>query len=138
VLLRFRVTNFASLLSEQEISLVAADTHDAMATSRIPGLNEYALPTAAILGANASGKSNFVLALAFMRQVVLDSHRRWLPDSGVPRRPFLLGETGRRSPSGFAVDLVLDGVRYEYGFEVDDRRVLEEWLHSYPEGRRRV
>jgi hypothetical protein len=58
---------------------------------------------------------------------------RW----GVPREPFKLDPQFRDQPSVYVVELVLNGVRHTYGFEVDDRRVLEEWLYSYPEKNRR-
>src|SRR5699024_6682928 len=38
----------------------------------------------------------------------------------------------------FVVDLMLSGVRHTYGFAVDDDRVVEEWLYSYPRRRKRV
>src|SRR5262249_28631239 len=38
-------------------------------------------------------------------------------------------------PSRFEIDLVLDGIRWEYGFTVDDERVLEEWAYRSPRGR---
>jgi AAA domain, putative AbiEii toxin, Type IV TA system len=42
-------------------------------------------------------------------------------------------------PSSYEVDIVLDdGVRYTYGFEIDDDRVRGEWLHAYPRGRKQV
>jgi hypothetical protein len=31
-----------------------------------------------------------------------------------------------------------DGVRYTYGFEIDDHRICGEWLHAYPKGRKQV
>lgn len=137
VLLRFRVENYASLLEEQELSLIAEEAHEERRTMRVPGSSLSAQPVAAIFGANASGKSNVVRALGYMRRVVLDSHRRWQPDGGVERLPFMLSGAGAERPSTFAVDLVLDEVRYEYGFTVDDSQVLEEWLFSYPHRKRR-
>jgi hypothetical protein len=56
----------------------------------------------------------------------------------VPRRPFRLDPAARDEPSHFVVDLELDGVRHTYGFAVDDQVVRDEWLHSYPEKKRRV
>ena len=35
----------------------------------------------------------------------------------------------------FAIDLILDGVRWQYGFEIDDQRVLGEYAYHYPKGR---
>lgn len=60
------------------------------------------------------------------------------PGSGIPRSPFRLEPTSLLELSSFAVELVLDGVRYDYGFAVDGERVVKEWLHSYPHGRRRA
>ncbi|MFJ3790149.1 ATP/GTP-binding protein [Kitasatospora sp. NPDC090091] len=137
MLMRFRVANHASLLAEQELSLVATDEHEDIAVTEVASAGVQVLPALAILGANASGKSNVLKALAYMRHAVLESHARWLPDGGTSRTPFLLAAAGRAAPSAFAVDIALDGVHYEYGFEVDDRQVREEWLRSFPEGRPR-
>ncbi|SDG32233.1 hypothetical protein SAMN05216553_107119 [Lentzea fradiae] len=38
----------------------------------------------------------------------------------------------------FVAEIVLEGVRHTYGFEIDDSVVVEEWLYSYPEKRKRV
>jgi uncharacterized protein len=57
------------------------------------------------------------------------------PTGGISRRPFLLDRSGRREPSRFEIDLVLEGVRYEYGFALDDERILEEWAYHYPHGK---
>lgn len=138
MLLRFRVGNHASIRDEQEVSLIALDRHEDLAVVDVPGTDRQALPAAAIYGANASGKSNVIDALAFCRRVVVESHQRWLPDDPIPRRPFKLDEQSQARPSTFVTDFVLDGVRYEYGFGVTDSAVAEEWLYSWPEQRRRV
>src|SRR5262249_20904223 len=52
--------------------------------------------------------------------------------------PFMLDRESREQASSYAADFVLDDVRYEYGFECDDRRITEEWLSCYPERRRRM
>jgi predicted ATPase len=88
-----------------------------------------------VFGANASGKSNLLMAMADVRSLVLQSFRQGKPGSRLPTSPFLLGEDDRRAPSTYEVDLVIDGVRHEYGFRVDAERVHEEWARSYPHGR---
>lgn len=137
MLLRFRVSNFLSIRDEQELSLIALDAHPDLAMAPVPRSRHSVLPVAAIFGANASGKSNVVHALDFMREAVLESHQRWKPGAGVPRKSFLFDDAGRTRSSTFAVDIAVEGVRYEYGFAVDDHRVTEEWLHSFPEGKPR-
>ena len=52
-------------------------------------------------------------------------------------RPFALGARGTELPSSFAMDFVLEGVRHQFGFSVDNTQVTEEWLYYYPEGRQR-
>lgn len=93
------------------------------------------LPVAGIFGANASGKSNILRALDDMRTHVLLSFRTGSPTGGITRRPYLLDTSSRGAPSRYEVDIVLDGIRHEYGFVLDDHRILEEWAYRYPHGR---
>ena len=123
----FRLGNHRSFADERELLLMPSRSD-----SDVP-----VVPVTAIFGANASGKSNLLNGLGFMRDAVLQSFARW-DDEGIPRKPFRLGDGYRTKPSVFVVELVIDEVRYTYGFELDDVVVLEEWLYSYPEGRRRV
>jgi hypothetical protein len=127
VLRSFRLGNHRSFAYERELLLMPSGSD-----SDVP-----VVPVTAIFGANASGKSNLLHGLGFMRDAVLQSFSRW-DDEGIPRRPFRLGEGYRAKPSVFVVELVIEGVRYTYGFELDDVIVREEWLYSYPEGRQRT
>ncbi len=98
---------------------------------------DSALSVAAIYGANASGKSNLLSGLAFMQGAVLDSHRFYSPDGGVPRTAFAWGAK-TQEPSFFEVSFRDAGVRYQYGFVADSERFLEEWLYAYPSSRKQV
>ncbi len=138
MLLRFTVENHASLRDRQGLGLIALDDHLDLAVHSIPGTKDQTLPVAGIFGANASGKSNVVDALAFVVHAVRTSHQRWLPETRIPRRPFLLDEESTRMPSEFSVDILIGGTRYQYGFSCDDRVFLKEWLVTFPEGRSRV
>ncbi|MEQ4719073.1 ATP-binding protein [Nonomuraea sp. B19D2] len=95
------------------------------------------LPTTAIYGSNASGKSNVLHAIRWMRQAVLNSVHGWSTLDGIPREPYELDPAACADSSLFEVDIVLDGDRYVYGFEVSDERVETEWLHAYPAGQAR-
>lgn len=137
MLIRFRVKNFRSIRDEQELSLVASGlTEHAESLITAEHYDFELLRSAAVYGANASGKSTVINALSLMRSAVLDSHRSWSPEGGVKRTPFALDPVSENEPSEFVVDLLVDGIRYEYGFSVDSERVLEEWLHAWPKGRR--
>jgi len=144
VLLSFRVANHRSIRDEQELSLVATEFNEGTARDtgvRSEGKPVSVLPTVGIFGANASGKSNALSALRFMREAILESFADWGKHSGVPREPFDLAPAAREETSLFEVDLLLgtsQRVRYTYGFELSDERVEAEWLHAYPAGRRQV
>ncbi len=134
-LVELRTQNHRSLRDEQIISLVAA-SEGQPGLIHPDGLSESLLPVAAIYGANASGKSNVLDALAFMAKTVAFSQTVWQPDSGIPRQPHLLGADGS-GPSMFAVQMMVSGSRYEFGFAVSDNDVVEEWLNAWgPSGRK--
>jgi hypothetical protein len=139
MLLRFRFSNVRSFREGQELSLVAGSGKDLPEVVRHPpGIREGVLPLAAMYGANASGKTNVLRALAFMANAVSSSYRIWKPDSPIPRDPFLADEISRGQASEFAVDFLLGGVRHQYGFRLASEAVLEEWLQVYPNGKKQI
>jgi hypothetical protein len=141
MLLRFRASNVLSFRGELELSLVATEFNEGSAMPagfRSEARDVALLPVVAIYGANASGKTNVLSALRWMRVAVLNSVTEWSRGIGVPREPFALVPSARGESTLMEVDLVLFGVRHVYGFEVSDDRVETEWLHAYPHGRRQV
>jgi hypothetical protein len=142
MLLSFRVENHRSLRDEQELILVPAE----QSSDGFPSPAETdPLRATGIFGANASGKSSVVRALQFMQRMVRGGPYRWShvqtsygPEEEdppqIPREPFLLDRDSRERPSGFAVELLLNGRRYSYGFTVDDTSVVAEWLHVEASG----
>lgn len=133
MLLSFRVENHRSIRDEQQL-LLTPTYEDAVPE----GADWEACSVAGIFGANASGKSNLLHTLDFMREIVRWSMSRSEPGSGIEREPFALDSTSRAEPSTFVVDLMLSEVRHTYGFALDDERVVEEWLYAYPKRRKRV
>ncbi|MBO1417864.1 ATP/GTP-binding protein [Streptomyces sp. FH025] len=132
MLLNFRVANHRSIRDEQSLQL-----HPVYDADRPAGTHWEAVPVAGIFGANAAGKSNILDALAYMRRMVVNSHRDAEPDGGVTRRPFRLDEAACDEPSWYVADLLIEGIRYTYGFSVNDEQVVDEWLHSFPHGKKR-
>ena len=121
----FRVANHRSIRDEQELLFDPA--YD-KSTSVVP--------VAAVFGANASGKSNLLDVLRWLRDAVLTSFAAWQPGSGIPRTPFRLDPHAAELPSSCCVEILVAGLRYSYGIEVDDDKVRQEWLYSYPHSRR--
>jgi uncharacterized protein len=139
MLVEFRVENHRSLRDEQALSMEKGRVDDDAdpRPRNVVGHSEGLLPVADLYEGNASGKSNVLDALRFMRDAVLESHRAWSPDEGVPRDPFAWG-TKRSGPSLFEVTLVVDGIRFQYGFVANDEKFLEEWLRSWPNNKRQT
>nr|WP_319564634.1 ATP-binding protein [uncultured Rhodoferax sp.] len=134
MLIEFRTKNFRSLRDEQALSLVAStdqtllDTH-ALAT----GLKAapHLLKSAVVYGANASGKSNLIKALQYMRGVVLESATLQPGQTFDRLQPFKLDATSGSQPTEFEATFILDGVRYQYGFAMNAQRIVSEQLLVY-------
>jgi uncharacterized protein len=136
MLLRLGIENFLSLRDSQAISLIpSALADDQKGLIRCPAAGGPLLPAAVIYGANASGKSNVVRALSFLRSAVLLSHSRGDQDTQIPREPFALDQKSAELPTRIDIDFVLEGIRYHYGFAATDKEFVEEWLTSFPTGR---
>lgn len=139
MLIEFRVENHRSIRDEQVLTMEAGRVGDDSdpRPRTVKGHSEKLLPAAAIYGANASGKSNVLSALAFMRDAVLLSHRVWSPEDDVPHDPFAWGPRSRDS-SLFEATVLIHGVRYQYGIVLSREVVCEEWLFAWPHGRKQT
>ena len=133
MLIRFEVANFRSVLEPVELSMVAVD-RDRTEARDVPVLGESLLPVAAIYGPNASGKSNVIAAMAWLTSAVRESLYRW--EEEIPVEPFAFAEGLDRS-TDFAIESMIDGVRFEYVLELDRTAVHYEGLFHYPEKKRR-
>jgi len=133
MLVEFRVKNFRSLRDEHVLSLVAsrdktlADTHTlATGLTAVPRL----LKSAVLYGANASGKSNLIKALLYMRGAVFGS-ATLPPGQPFAVQPFRLDARSSGLPSEFEVTFILEGIRYQYGFAMTQHRIVSEHLLVY-------
>lgn len=134
MLVEFRVTNFRSLRNEQVLSLVASKDSTLQGTHTLnTGLKAAPnlLRSAVVYGANASGKSNLVKALQYMRGVVLESATIVQPGQTFAVQPFRLDEHFSNQPTEFEVTFIVDDVRYQYGFAMTPQRIVNEHLLVY-------
>jgi len=138
MLIEFSVTNFRSIKEKQVLSLAAAkggelDESNTFPSdiSKLPKL----LRSAVMYGANASGKSNTILALNIMQFLVIQSFSSIQEGQPVPVVPFLFDMESAKSPSEFEITIISEGTRYQYGFSATQQRITEEWLIAYPEGK---
>lgn len=79
----------------------------------------------AIVGANGSGKTQFLKPLAFLRWFVSDSFLRSDPEQDIPFASHLLHtETSSR----FELEFIISGIDYRYQLELTPQKVLFEAL----------
>jgi len=134
MLIEFRVKNFRSLRDEQVLSLVATSDNTLSETNTLPTsikATPRLLPSTVIYGANASGKSNLIKALQYMRGVVTESATALQAGQTFAVQPFRLSTSSEKEPSQFELTLVLDNVRYQYGFSMTPQRIVHEYLLAY-------
>lgn len=129
MLIRFNVKNFLSFSANaegrsEEFSMIAGKVRSKKEHVYDNGKIKL-LKLAAVYGANASGKSNLVKALDFMKQTVI----KGLPD-GYSNKYCKSNESNRDIPSYFEIELKLGEKYYAYGFEVllNQGEFQSEWL----------
>lgn len=132
MLVEFNVTNFLSFKGRATFSMVAS-SDDTLEETNVAEIGKHRLVrTAVVYGANASGKSNLLSAIAFMRRMVLNSSKDTQANEAIDVTPFWLSTECDGKPSSFEILFLHEGVPYRYGFEVDQKGVRSEWLFSRP------
>lgn len=131
MLLEFRCKNHKSIKDEVLFSLLASK--DTFNSEYLYGYKDLKiLKSSVVYGANGSGKSNFIDAIFFMKSLVTNSINLQL-GMGIPYTPHKLNGVG--SESFYSVQFIKNGVRFAYGFSIEQMLVKEEYLYYFPNGR---
>jgi len=129
MLIEFEVGNFLSFNKPVRLSMVATNTDkELLETNTFEAERCRLLRSTAIYGANASGKSNLISAMAFMQWFVANSSRETQAQDKILAIPFKLDYATESAPSRFETSFLLAGKLYRYGFEATPDRVTAEWL----------
>lgn len=134
MIIEFKVENFLSFKDLTTLSMVTVksfkehkDTHTFTIDNKLS-----LLKSAVIYGNNASGKSNLLEAMEFMKQIILNSFRDALlenSDRKFPLEKFALNSKSEQESTFFEVSFFNNGTKYRYGFEIDYDKVVAEWLY---------
>lgn len=131
MLIRFSVENFRSFKEENTFSLEMVGSKKFSDTNAFhcEGLapKEKLLKSAIIYGANASGKSNLVRAVAAMKYIVTQGG---VANDAIQNfiEPFLLSEENKQEPAVFEIEFIYNNRRYRYGFSCTHESIESEWL----------
>jgi AAA15 family ATPase/GTPase len=132
MIIRFSVENYKSIHKRLDLSFVAESLKQHEETNIIytdyPKTN--LLKSLALYGANASGKTNLIKGLGFMREFVLNSALQYQPNRVVDVDPYKLIISSQKEPSHFEVDFIIFENRYRYGFSVSKEKIYTEYLYS--------
>ena len=131
MLLEFSCSNHRSIRDEVLFSAIAGtDRTHAENIERVAGVE--VLKASVIYGANGSGKSNFIDAISFVKNLVSNSINHQ-PGQGVLQTPHKLD--GYERKSNYKIQFIVDGIRYAFGFSLKNMLVVEEYLYYFPNGR---
>ena len=137
MLVEFKVRNFRSIRDELTLSMVATNERDLPEnTYQVPGQKFSLLKTAAIFGANASGKSNLVEAMVWAKAFILGQIEAGL-DESIPTDMFQFREEEYTGSSEFHLQFIHHGEVYNYGFLLTDERIMFEKLDVFTRARPR-
>lgn len=127
MLIRFSVENFLSFNERQKFSMLPGKgiLKPEHKTSKVGGIS--VLKSAVIFGANASGKSNLIKAIAFGKKLVMEGTK---PDQLIDFQNFRLNKESINANSRIEYEIQHKGKNYAYGFTFNQKTIKEEWLYE--------
>jgi hypothetical protein len=132
MLQELKIRNFKSFRDEAELSFEVSDNDRYNSVVTMPdGVQLQRFIT--ILGANASGKTNILDAIEFLRQFWNKTPNK--NDEGTDVQPFLMRPDALQYDTEFEVKLYVDGLRYWYQLKVNPEKVSAESLYVYQSNR---
>lgn len=130
MLLNFQVANWACFRDPMNFTMEAGPERDAGGHLVKIGAKSRplkVLPVAAVYGNNASGKSQFIAALSFLRSLVIEEFKT----GRLPLAPFLLDDTLAKEPTHFVIQFVVGDSVYELDVLLTDSEIRRETLSRY-------
>ncbi len=136
MLIHFSVRNYKTFKEKATLNLVASNydttTRESENVFLADPFSLRLLKSAVVYGANASGKSKFIEALAFMRRFVLSSSKESQIGEIINVDPFRLSTETEKEASEFEIIFVHNNQQFRYGFEITEKEVCAEWLFYKP------
>lgn len=131
MLLEFSCSNHKSIKDKIIFSMVAGK--DNTSEDLLMPFDKYrVLRSSVIYGANGSGKSNFIDAISFVKNLVINSINHQ-PGKGIRQLPHKL--LGFDTDSTYSIHFIKDGIRYAFGFTLNKTLITDEYLVYFPKGR---
>lgn len=134
MIIEFCVSNFLSIKEELTISFIATPLKESLSEENdilpLGNTGISLLRSAVIFGANASGKSNVLKAMAFYKRFITDSFKGSQAGEPINVENFHLNATSINEPTTMEATFTDGEYIYRYGFEVNRKEVKAEWLYQ--------
>lgn len=127
MLIRFTVENFLSFKDRTSFSMIPGKgtLKKDHKTNSVNGVS--VLKVGVAFGANASGKSNLIKAIAFGKRLVIEGTAPGMP---IEFSKYRLDLASRENGSRLEYEIQTGGKNYAYGFVLNNGAVMEEWLYE--------
>lgn len=128
MILELRVSNFLSFKDEQVFSMIGVQRLKEQKNNLVElARNVSGLKSAAIFGANASGKTNLMNAVAYLIYMIKDSFKNSNNKDAFTVPKFALNKGYKNKPTLLEITVLVDNSLYRYGVSISDH-IEKEWL----------
>jgi AAA15 family ATPase/GTPase len=134
MIINFSVKNFRSIKDWVTLSFEAVSSsnlEDYYISKPKEGMR--LLKLGIIYGANASGKTNILLALDYLRNLVLEPFDK--KSERFDFTPFLFDSESKDKNTAFSLEFIQNGVKYLYEIELNKEAVIKESLYFHKPNR---
>lgn len=122
----FWVKNYLSIRDKQELSFLAKGPASELVTEITEGVFLYKLGI--LYGSNASGKSNMLIALNEVFDLLVQSRT----DAAMKVHGYIPFVLTKDEPTEMHVSFYANGIRYDYDVTFNENYILSEVLNYYP------
>ncbi len=131
MLIEFSVENFLSFKEKTTFSMLPHNSYKELLEANTTKISENRLSrvlnSAVVFGPNASGKTNFIKAINFLKAKLLGPLNAKLNETDLK---FGFDKSYKEKPTSFSVKFSIEGVIYDYDFSVQNGNIIYERLDS--------
>lgn len=140
MLIEYSVENFRSIAENTTFSMIPTKSlsrpYNLIQIEKNPNIKRL-LKSSVIYGANASGKTNVIIALNVMQRMVILSKNKNKGDPFITYNPFVLDDYHSKIPTTFKIHFIQENTEYKYSFSYNLDRIVTEEL-SYFVGKKEI
>lgn len=123
MLIRFSLSNYRSFGEQKEFNMLSRPRYSRLSDHKYKVLGLEILKMTAIYGANASGKSNLIKAIRFVKSLIIK------PETSFPNKRNQFKFLDEHTPQVFNIEFIQNGKAFYYGLEITSGIVTTEELY---------